>query len=160
MDKAQREVVQVRRRKGDSGDEADDQAVEGRKRGSLRLSVLLPLYRLEPVFCLFPRSLSFLSVMQRKPDTHVQIDRGVKSRLWCRLCMDRSPGGWATATSKATCTTGRVWEEPKGSTVVYLRGVNGEDLSTFIKSVTFTLHASFRQNQRGARSLRLLFCSH
>ncbi|CBK22894.2 uncharacterized protein [Blastocystis hominis] len=30
----------------------------------------------------------------------------------------------------------------------YIRGVNGEDLSTFIKSVTFTLHPSFRQNQR------------
>lgn len=33
--------------------------------------------------------------------------------------------------------------------IAYIRGVHGEDLSTFIKSVTFTLHPSFRQNQRG-----------
>lgn len=40
------------------------------------------------------------------------------------------------------------------SEVVYIRGVNGEDMSTFIKSVTFTLHASFRQNQRGGWNRR------
>ena len=65
------------------------------------------------------------------------------------LCMDRSLGGWETVNSKAICTTGRVVGSPKNGSVVYLRGVNGEDLSTFIKSVTFTLHSTFRQNQRG-----------
>ena len=66
-----------------------------------------------------------------------------------RLCTARSRGGWETATSKATCTIGRVVGFMQESEVVYIRGVNGEDMSTFIKSATFTLHASFRQNQRG-----------
>lgn len=46
---------------------------------------------------------------------------------------------------------GKVSSEELQFWIAYIRGVNGEDLSTFIKAVTFTLHASFRQNQRGEK---------
>ena len=56
LDKAQGQVVQVRRCEGDCGDEADDQATEGWQRGALRLYVLLPLYRFERILCLLQRA--------------------------------------------------------------------------------------------------------
>lgn len=90
--------------------------------------------------------------MQRKPDTHVGPIKQIEDRLSYLLCTVRLRGGWGIATNKATCTIGRVAGFMQKSTVVYIRGVNGEDMSTFIKSVTFTLHASFRQNQRGGQN--------
>ena len=87
--------------------------------------------------------------MQRKPDTHVGYQIQFEDRLSYPLCTVQSHGGWGIATNKATCTIGRIGGFMQKSQIVYIRGVNGEDMSTFIKSVTFTLHASFRQNQRG-----------
>lgn len=57
-------------------------------------------------------------------------------------------GGWVKMLAKGKCMIGKVRIINLYDGLVYIRGVNGEDLSTFIKSVTFTLHQSFRQNQR------------
>ena len=62
-----------------------------------------------------------------------------------------SLGGLVTMDIKVICMTGKVWYLNRIKCIAYIRGVNGEDLSTFIKSVTFSLHASFRQNQRGLK---------
>ncbi|OAO17778.1 hypothetical protein AV274_0454 [Blastocystis sp. ATCC 50177/Nand II] len=66
--------------------------------------------------------------MQRKADTHVVIPFVHGSIAW-----------WMGNSNEQSNMYD--WK-------VYIRGVNGEDMSTFIKSATFTLHASFRQNQR------------
>ena len=65
--------------------------------------------------------------------------------------MDPLLGGWVKLSVKVTCKIGKVIHFEFISQIAYIRGVNGEDLSTIIKSVTFTLHPSFRQNQRSKR---------
>ena len=48
-------------------------------------------------------------------------------------------GGWVKMLAKGKCMIGKVRIINLYDGLVYIRGVNGEDLSTFIKSVTFTL---------------------
>ena len=85
---------------------------------------------------------------ERKELTYYRFWRMI-CRLLCRLCTVPFRGGWKTRNSNNLCLIGRVSLFPVDLYLVYIRGVNGEDLSTFIKSVTFGLHHSFAQHQRG-----------